>query len=156
MSWDASMGRPRRRRVAFNPFEKLDSEWKAREAAGTAAVAAGLITFTHVISALVRFYGERYPALIGSSPVVLGLYNAMLALIAALAGYVAYRRHPLWLAWVILGWSVLEALPWVTARLYGHAANGKLVGLALVCAVIGLRGAKALRKGFPQETETAA
>lgn len=156
MSWDASMGRPRRRRVAFNPFEKLDSEWKARDAARTAAVAAGAITFTHVISALVRFYGERYPALIGSSPVVLGLYNAMLAVIAALAGYVACRRHPVWLAWVILGWSVLEALPWITARLYGHGSKGMLIGLALWCAIIGVRGARALAKGFPQAAEPAA
>ena len=157
MSWDASMGRPRRRRNVLNPFQKIDSEWRAREAAGGSGVSAGLIAFMHAISALVRFNDERHSALISSSPVVLGLFNAMLALIAAVAGYVAYRRHPVWLAWVILGWSVLEALPWITYPLYGHAAWGApLVGLMVVCGLLGVRGARALKKGFAQDAEVFA
>lgn len=153
MSWDASLGRPRRaRRNTLNPFQTIDSEWKAREAAEMAAGAAALITFTHVISALIRLNDERYPALIDSSPAALGTFNAMLAVIAAVAGYVAYHRRPYWLAWVILGWSVLDALPWITGPLYGHATKFQLNSFALMFGVIGVRGVSALKKGFPQET----
>ena len=153
------MGRPRSPlRNRLNPLQKLDSEWKAREAAEAAAFAASLIAFTHVLSALIRFNDDR-GALISSDPFALGLFNAMLALIAAVASYVAHRRHPLWLAWVILGWTVLEVLPWITFPLYGHAIPGRFgpaVGLMFVASVLGVRGARALAKGFPQAAEPAA
>jgi hypothetical protein len=147
------MGRPRRKRAAFNPFQKLDSEWKARQAARTTAAAVGVIAVTHVFSALYWVNGGNRlsSALISSDPRVLTLFSAALALIAVVASYVANRTSPLWLAWVVLGWSVLEVLPWITAPLYGHGAVGKLAGLALVCALIGLRGARALKRGFASD-----
>ena len=157
MSWAVSLGRPRRKQVPLNPFQKIESEWKAREAARMGAVAAALIACTHVLSALFWFYSGRHrPTLLSSDPFALGLFSAMLAVIAVVAGYVAYRRSPLWLAWVIVCWSALEALPWITAPLYGHAVRHPFPVLILIAGILGIRGVLALRKGFDQDAEVFA
>ena len=55
------------------------------------------------------------------------------------------------------GQVLFEALPWITYPLYGHAAWGApLVGLMVVCGLLGVRGARALKKGFAQDAEVFA
>jgi hypothetical protein len=153
--YDVAKGRPSKIYDELNPFQPVDTPFRAERAARVGAWAGGLICLAHLVCALFLLHGvPRYFILIGHNPVVLITVQLLLALIAAGLARLMLTRPTLRTAVILLAWGALEALPYLTGHLYAHVAvigrSGMPAALILVAAVIGLRGAFALGR-LPSE-----
>lgn len=148
MTWDAAKGVSRRPRAyGLDVFQPLDSLYRARRSANVGAYAAGGLAVSNLLSAL-RVFFEHLPVTAwlaqGSLEVTLVCLAATLA--AAWLCVTIMRRQPLWACVVILIWAGIEPIRWLTFHLYGHMAMRGLPSFALAAAVVGVRGALALRR----------
>jgi hypothetical protein len=114
-------------------------------------VAAGAIAVSNALSAMLTFSGGRpVHTLANSDPKVLAGIQVSAALLAAYLAVRTGRKPSLGLASVILAWSIVEALPWVTLYVYGHGFGGHKFGaimyMVVASATLGVRGALAQRK----------
>lgn len=136
-----ALGRP------IMPFDRLDAEWKAREAAHGTAVAAGFMAGLNFLSSLILSSG-RTPeqwvltrALNFSLPFSTLVAAIMLALIAARA----HRAPSVVLAGLVLAWTVAD-MTMISRLLYGHSAYRYVSAFLIFVALLGLRGAMRLRR----------
>lgn len=149
--YDVAKGRPSKIYDELNPFQSVDTPFRAERAARVGAWAGGIICLAHLISVLFLLGGvPRYFILIGHNPVVLITVQLLLALIAAGLARLMLTRPTVRTAVILLVWGVLEALPYLTGHLYAHVAlayqTRALAIPILAAAVTGLRGALALSR----------
>jgi hypothetical protein len=128
------------------PFRRI----RATEyGAGAAAILAVLN-----LAAVLDVDHRPSDALIGNGA---NAYIAAQLAAAALAvglGLVILNRHWLIACEIVLGWSILELVPFETRWLYGHQIHGREWFLALSglgMAAVGVRGAWALRRAEKRE-----
>jgi hypothetical protein len=159
-SWDPAGGRANRTRRVLAPFDALDTPFRIRRALEQSVFAAGFIAASNAFSAAAVLYDHTPPhTLIGSDPRTLAVAQSCAALAAAYLA-VRSRRHPgLALAVAILVWSILEAIPFIPAAVYGHGVlnprYAPLLWLVVGAAVLGVRGALAQRKMAAAATPSA-
>lgn len=147
MSWDPSLGRPTKEEIVWNPWQEIASLFRARRAVRSAALSAGIIAGFHGAYAL-RYADMHRPVntWFSHDPAVLSRLNFALCAAAAALGVAVYRRGQVWSAGALLTWAILEANSWLTSSLYGHVENGRVAGFSLALAILGFRGALALRR----------
>jgi hypothetical protein len=153
--YDLAKGRPSKIYDELNPFQPVDTPFRAGRAARVGAWAGGIICLAHLISVLFLLGGvPKYFILIGHNAAILITVQLLLALIAAGLARLMLARPTVRTASILLAWAILEALPFLTPHLYAHAAlayQGRALAiLILAAAVTGLRGALALRKPAAQ------
>ncbi|WP_374575436.1 hypothetical protein [Phenylobacterium sp.] len=147
MSWDPSLGRPLKREWSWNPFQELPTVFRARRAARYGAMSAGVLAGVHALYAL-RYAYHRRPVntWVSHDPAALSCLDLALCATAVALGFVVYRRGSVWAATTVLLWAIIETQRWFTGALYGHVATGLLPYFSLMVAVLGFRGALALRR----------
>jgi hypothetical protein len=79
------------------------------------------------------------------------LVNLAAAVIAGCLAVIIRQRHPLWAAWVVMAWATAEAIPWVSRFIYGQYVPFFIGFIMFWMAVLGLRGAYALRETNPND-----
>ena len=95
---------------------------------------------------LTVIHPRSFDTLIGGSPNNY-IYTQLAVAALAVTFALALRYRPaLWLYWSVAVWGAIEAMPWVTSRIYAHAAVFPLSLVAALFAIQGLRGALALRR----------
>jgi hypothetical protein len=125
------------------------------EAAKLGAGAAGLLALQNILWAFQVGHRPLH-SLIGPDPHV---FVAAQLIAAALAGGLAIlilTRQGLWACEAVLLWSMIELYPPLTRDLYGHVPTAfRFSAVALVLALIGVRGAWAIRLGEPRGDDQA-
>lgn len=148
--YDVAKGRPSKIYDELNPFQPVDTPFRAARAARVGVWAGGIICFAHLLSALFLLGGvPRCLILAGHNAAALIAIQLLLALMAAGLARLMLTRPTVRTASILLTWGVLEAVPYLTLHLYAHAAQlgrAPLAPLILLTAIIGLRGALALRR----------
>jgi hypothetical protein len=150
-SWDPAAGRLTRPAFAPSVLGPLNTPYRRKLAATQSANAAWIIAFLNglTIPFVLGGHGAARHTMIGADPTVLASAQLLAALIACYLALRAHRRPSPRLALLILAWSIIEAVPWIPLTVYGHAIGGRMyavVAMALVAALIGVRGAWALRR----------
>jgi len=155
-SWDASGGK-RGQRPLPALLLPLTSRFRIISAAEHAAGAAVAIALAHFWTALLVADGRGpMQTLIGSDARLLVGAQVVAGFLALYLAVRARRRPSRSIAWFLMAWAVLEAVPWIPRAIYGHAIFGRIGGLYAVTvtyfAAQGVRGASALKrlKSYPE------
>ncbi len=147
MNWDPAKGKGRPRADELNPFQDLGSTYRAQKAARKTSFAAGVLSFLNFLSAAsIYFRKSRLDTLVGSDPTQKTIVNVLVGLILAIISLWTLRINSVWTATLILVWSIVEIPGWLTFSLYGHVPPRFLPILVLLAAILGFRGALALKK----------
>lgn len=141
-------------KLGFNPFQTLETEAQAREAAQRGAIVAGYIGVGYII-ALVLAIGWRRD-FTGTLPSGAGYFGTIVGDGVALALatwflWLMWKRQPVWTAWAILVWIGMETLFKLATIAGGAGAGAGLIinVIAIIYAIFAVRGAgrlKTLRK----------
>jgi hypothetical protein len=126
----------------------LDTPYRVRKALGSARTAAAIICFCHVLWGVLACFSVYPPkaTLIGERPLTLALSNAAGAIFALYLNVLLKRRAAPWAIWLLVGWSAIEFVPWLTIWLYGHGTWPLFALGAFGSAVLGVRGLNASRR----------
>jgi hypothetical protein len=167
MAWDAAKGRSTKaptwfdnlyasvkpeRAIVGRSLAPLPSWYKAFDAAENSAWVAYSICAANLAGAWFLYHEPpEVVVLFGRSPEAVAIANLVAAVLAAWLGLVIRRSHPIWAAWVVMAWAVAEALPWVSRFIYGQYVPFFIGFIMFWFAVLGLRGAYALRRTDPSD-----
>lgn len=149
MSFDLAGGRKKKARQpgVFEFWQDLGTPFRAERAATWGWQAAGGLCFVNLMAALSHWnHAPRRATLIGRDPDLLVAVSLFFAILAAWLAVVIYRRQPLWAAYAVLGWAILEETRLVTGYAYGQVGMGVLPELILAISILGFRGALAVRE----------
>ena len=146
MTQDERQAELKKRFNRVNPFQKLETEAQALEAAKCAAGVAGYMVLSYGLQMAVA--AARGADLFGT-PAVIALPG--FGVMAVLAGFLAWRiwtRQPLWAAIVIAVWFAAELVAKVILTTQGPSSSAFAVMFVFltIAAVLGVRGAHALRR----------
>jgi len=161
MTWDAARGRSTRppevwetrTSIVTNTWiiayavKPLKTWYQAYDAAEFAAWTAYAICAANLAGAwlLYREPPEAF-VLFGRTPEALAVANLTAAVLAGWLGLVVRRRRPVWVAWVVMAWAVIEVIPWASRFIYGQYVPLFVSILMVWGAVLGVRGAYSLRR----------
>jgi hypothetical protein len=139
----------------FDPLQALTTPYRAQRAMEGGQAAAFILAGLNLLTALLVYF-HRTPAhtLIAAGRVGIASAHLCAAVLATGLGVFIARRRAAWACWCVLGWSVCELFPWLTGPLYGHAGVYPMPVLALICAIQGVRGARAQQR-LARATPTA-
>jgi TctA family transporter len=146
--WAAKAQKNRRWARVVWPWDKLDAEWKAREAAGAATTSAGGMAALHLLWLVLSPHVEtsgRY--LVPFSPPFAAFLSSLILVTLAVS---QHNRPKAWKAWLMLAWTTTGLLG-LTVFVYGYPGLPLLLGIMLVTiAFLGVRGTlrlKAIHEG---------
>jgi hypothetical protein len=132
----------------WNPFQRLETEADALQAAKVGAVVAGIIAIEHVAFGLI----------VGT---VLGTIGNLIAIVLmAVLGWYILKKQKVWASITVLVWVMVEIIAKIGFVLGPHASHAPLGSLiidiiALAGALLSLRGCLKLRKLGHAEQPTA-
>lgn len=141
--WDSK--RPRKiTSVEWDPFQSLNSPYKIRRGLEVGAAAFGVLSLSHVLSALGAFFaGIRGDTVLGDTADDVGRLNLLIAAICALLYRVSWKSRSYFLAYLALVWSLAEFAREQTYDLYGHGAITYVAIMGLLAAITGVRATHA-------------
>jgi hypothetical protein len=133
----------------WNPFQGLETEADALEAAKVGAVVAGIIAIEHVVFGLS----------VGTGSATIGNLIAIV-LMAFLAWYI-FKEQKVWASMTVLVWIIVEIVVKIVFVFSPNAASRASPGsliidvIALAGALLSVRGCLKLKKSAPAEKSTA-
>jgi hypothetical protein len=150
MAYDLAKGRPAKLDVEWDPSQRLDTAFRIARATRIGSVAGWVICGDYLVTALITWRQLPRPhALLSHDPATLAAIQGGLALAAGALALLMRTRPGVWPASILLAWAGCEVIRFIPAKLYAHGAPTILAGLMLMLAILGFRGALALRKPPP-------
>lgn len=136
--------------MAFNVLDirqPLNTPFRVQRALEASQGAAWLLAAYNGFTALLTYYRPMHVRpWLPIAPHQLWLMHIAVALWAAALAMVLRRSSPSWAVWAVFVWMAVEAMPGVTAHLYGHGMPGPLLVFGAYLSVLGLRAVHARRK----------
>jgi len=147
MAYDVARGRPSKIDVEWDPLQRLDTAFRIRRATSLGAVAGWVICGDYLVTALIVRHRHPPPhALLSHDPATLAAIHGLLALAAGLLAVLMRNKPGIWPACILLAWAICELTRAAPARLFAHGTPTVLASLIFILALLGFRGALALRK----------
>ena len=129
-------------------FGALQTKYLATQAFEAGAVGFLAIAVTHLMTSSGLHVSEGgVSTLVSDDRRVLSALHFWIAVGCAPAAYLYWTLRSRAVAVALLVFAVIDAIPWLTLPLYGHAGFLAFSGAAVFCAVLGVRGASRLKRG---------
>ena len=132
----------------WNPFQGLETEADALQAAKVGAVVAGIIAIEHVVFGLSM----------GTRSSTVG--NLIAIVVMAFMGWWIFKEQKVWASIAVLAWATVEFVAKIIFMLGANASRGQPGSLiinfiVLAGALLSVRGCLKLKKLGPAEKSTA-
>ena len=133
----------------WNPFQGLETEADALQAAKVGAVVAGIVAIEHVVFGLS----------VGAGSATVG--NLIAIVLMGFLGWYIFKEQKVWASMTVLAWVIVEIVAKIVFVLGPNAASrgqpGSLIidVIVLAGALLSVRGCLKLKKLGPAEKSTA-
>jgi hypothetical protein len=139
---------PKKKRLGWNPFQKLEGEHEARSAAKGGALVSGFLVLSYIIQ-IALVYGYNRDTFGNEGSIVL-VTDVIAAVIAAILTWRIVVAQPFWASVVVAIWFYIELAMKIATVASGQQktnAGWILMFLALFAgSILSIRGSWKLRK----------